>query len=130
MAVAIYGTLWVVPFAAIYAVSAANANFGADPVVWLEWAAGPAVRQQLWDTLGLSPDVKHLDAKTVSLLIAYIGSELIETPRMALSLLLAPRVKRALDARRAAKTAARAVAVEAPTAAGAPAAAARGGALR
>ncbi len=101
VAVGIYAGLWVVPFAGTYVVFAANGNFGQDPLEWVSWAVGPERMAGLLASAGLAPDT-HLSPTHVSLIFAYLVSEVIETPRMAATLLLAPRAKRWLDARKAA----------------------------
>jgi hypothetical protein len=102
-AVGIYASLWAVPFGCAYVVFAANGNFGQDPVEWLEWALGPERLTSLLPSVGLTRETATFSPNTVSLIFAYLTAEIIETPRMAATLLLAPRVKKLLDERKEGK---------------------------
>lgn len=101
IAIGVYLGMWIVPFGTFYGICHLNNNFGQDPAALIEWAVGAEYRIKLWGMFGLEPDAV-LSAATVSSLLAYIGAEVIETPRMMLTLYLAPKVKRLLTARAAA----------------------------
>ena len=100
----VYFTLWAVPFATSFVLFDLNNNFGQDPVMWVEYFAGKENRIKLWATLGMKPD-DNLSPRVISLLLAYLVCEVIETPRIAATVFLTPVAKRYLVSSSAAKAA-------------------------
>lgn len=107
VALGLYVVLWGVPFGLSAAVFAAADNLGQDPGAWIEWGVGVDARVKLWGFVGLAPDAP-LPPAAVTGVLAYLVAEAVEYPRLAAVLMIAPRVKRALVARAAAKAARRA----------------------
>ena len=95
---ALYFALWAGPFGASFLVFEANGNFGQDPAAWVAYVAGEPNRQRLWEALGMAPDAR-LSPRMVSLVLAYLVCEVIETPRIAATVFLTPMLKRSLAAR-------------------------------
>lgn len=91
-ALIVYGTLWIVPFMATYGICQSMNNFHQDPVQLIDWIMGIETRIKIWTYCHLPID-EPLNDKTISLLYAYIASELIETPRLLLTLYISPKIK-------------------------------------
>jgi hypothetical protein len=106
----VYFTLWAVPFASSFILFDLNNNFGQDPVVWVEYFAGKDNRIKLWASLGMKPD-DNLSPRVISLLLAYLVCEVIETPRIAATVFLTPVAKRYLVSSSASSSAAKAASV-------------------
>ena len=100
----VYFTLWAVPFATSFVLFDLNNNFGQDPVMWVEYFAGKENRIKLWARMGMKPD-DNLSPRVISLLLAYLVCEVIETPRIAATVFLTPVAKRYLVSSSAAKAA-------------------------
>jgi hypothetical protein len=89
----VYFSLWFIPFGTSFILFDLNNNFGQDPVAWVEYFAGKENRIKLWVQFGMKPD-DNLSPRVISLLLAYLVCEVIETPRIAATVFLTPVVKR------------------------------------
>lgn len=89
----VYFSLWFIPFGTSFILFDLNNNFGQDPVAWVEYFAGKENRIKLWEQFGMKPD-DNLSPRVISLLLAYLVCEVIETPRIAATVFLTPVVKR------------------------------------
>lgn len=97
-AAVIYASAWAVPALSLYGGCLATDNFGiGDPLglVPTSW------REAVMPMVGLAPDATLSPAHT-SLLLAYLGADILEPGRIALTLWGAPKLSAAYKARRAA----------------------------
>jgi hypothetical protein len=99
-AAATYAALWAAPAAAAWAAAGATGNFGIDPVEVLVAVAGAEARDAVWEAVGLAPG-EALPAGTARAVVALAAADALEVPRLAATLVLAPRVKKAVEAWRA-----------------------------
>lgn len=98
-AIVIYSSAWAATFGAAYALSASTGNFGiVDPLSMLP----DMYRNYIHEFVGLKPaDV--IPGWQVSLLLAYLAADVLELPRVALTLWAAPQLTAWWKARKAAK---------------------------
>ena len=106
----VYFSLWFIPFGTSFILFDLNNNFGQDPVAWVEYFAGKENRIKLWEQFGMKPD-DNLSPRVISLLLAYLVCEVIETPRIAATVFLTPVVKRYFVSSTISKTAIVAVSI-------------------
>jgi hypothetical protein len=88
-ALALYTSMWVVPLATMYETFYYFDNFGHNPASILQLVG---MKDMVFAWMELSPDARP-ERYQISMIYAYLGSEIIEPLRFGATLFLAPRLK-------------------------------------